>query len=332
MSQVSIRGVGGYVPAGRRTNRELAARFGVTEEHIVRLTGIYERRVAAPEQATSDLALLAARAALDNAGISPGEVDCLLVATASADQVTPTAANLLQQRLGLRPIPTYDLNAGCTGGLYAMITGTGLIRAGMCRTVLVIGAELTSRLTDAQDIETALVFGDGAGAVVLQATEAGLCRGLRVLAHVWASDGEKAQAIHIPAGGSRQPASHETVEKREHFLRMQGGSVFRFAARMLPTLVQEVLTRAGRSLDDLALLIPHQANRRILEAAAEKLALAPEKILINIDRYGNTSAASVLLALEEAEHQGRLHPGETVVLASFGAGLTWAAVALEVVA
>jgi 3-oxoacyl-[acyl-carrier-protein] synthase-3 len=331
MSQVYMRGVGGYVPAGRLANRELAARFAVTEESIVKLTGIRERSVAAPEQATSDMALLAAQAALTDAGVAAEEVDCLLVATASADHVTPAAANLLQHRLGLRPVPAYDLNAGCTGSLYALITGSGLLRAGLCRTVLVVGAELVSRLIDPRDMETALVFGDGAGAVVLQ-TCADQPAGLRLLSHIWASDGSRAQTIQMPAGGSRRPTSQETVEKREHFLRMQGSSVFRFAVRTLPTLVTDVLAQTGRSLADLALLIPHQANRRIIEAAAEKLALPLEKILVNIDRYGNTSAASVLLALEEAYHTGRLHPGDIVVLASFGAGLTWAAVALEVLA
>jgi 3-oxoacyl-[acyl-carrier-protein] synthase III len=213
-----------------------------------------------------------------------------------------------------------------------MITGAGLIRAGICSTVLVIGAELVSRLIDAQDMETTLVFGDGAGAVLLQGTATAPQRGLRLLSHCWASDGAKAAVIQMPAGGSRRPASYETVEHREHFLRMQGSSVFRFAVRTLSALVTEVLARAGRSLAELALLIPHQANRRIIDAAAEKLSLPSEKIMVNIDRYGNTSAASVLLALEEAYHHGRLHPGDTVVLASFGAGLTWAAVALEVVA
>jgi 3-oxoacyl-[acyl-carrier-protein] synthase-3 len=330
MSEVYIRGVGGYLPSQCRTNRELASQFGVTEEYIVKLTGIHERRLAAPEQATSDMALLAAQAALDNAGVAPDEVDCLLVATASADYITPSAANLVQHRLGLRPVPAYDLNAGCTGSLYGLITGASLIRAGVCHTVLVVGAELVSRLIDAQDIETVLVFGDGAGAVVLQANP-GPRHGLRFLSHVWASDGSKGQAIMMPAGGSRRPTSYETVQKGEHFLRMHGGSVFRFAVRTLPALVTEVLAGAGRSLDDLALLIPHQANWRIIEAAARQLSLAPEKVMVNIERNGNTSSASVLLALEEACHQGRLRPGDTVVLASFGAGLTWAAIALEVV-
>jgi 3-oxoacyl-[acyl-carrier-protein] synthase-3 len=306
----------------------------VNEAAIVKLTGIHERRLAEPQQATSDMALLAAQAALSDAGMTAEAVDCLLVATATADHITPSTANLVQHRLGLRPIPAYDLNAGCTGGLYALITGVGLIRAGMAGTVLVIGAELVSRLLDAQDMETALVFGDGAGALVLQAdtgTHNGTQkRGLRFLSHTWASDGEKSQVIMMPAGGSRRPACHESVEKREHFLRMNGSSVFRFAVRTLPTLVTDVLSRAGRTLEDLALLIPHQANGRIIEAAAQKLSLPPEKLMVNIDRYGNTSAASVLLALEEAYQRDRLHAGDTVVLASFGAGLTWAAVALEV--
>jgi 3-oxoacyl-[acyl-carrier-protein] synthase-3 len=174
------------------------------------------------------------------------------------------------------------------------------------------------------------VFGDGAGAVVLQADTGAPRGGLRLLAHTWASDGAKSQVIMMPAGGSRRPASHETVEKREHFLHMHGSSVYRFAVRTLPTLVTDVLARAGRTLDDLALLIPHQATWRIIEAAAQKLSLAPAQLLVNIDRYGNTSSASVLLALQEAYEQGRLQAGDIVVLASFGAGLTWAAVALEV--
>lgn len=329
MSEVYIRGVGKYVPEGRLTNQELATRLAVTDAYIVRLTGIRERRQAAAEQATSDMALVAARAALDDADVPLEEVDALLVATASSDHVTPSTANLVQHRLGLGTIPAYDLNAGCTGSLYALISGMGLIRAGLCRTVLVIGAELVSRLVDPEDLETALVFGDGAGAVVLQAGT-NETDGLRILSHCWASDGSKSQAIHLSAGGSRRPASVETVEKREHFLRMHGGGVYRFAVRTLPALVIEVLERAGRSLDDLRLLIPHQANRRIIEAAMRKLGLDADRVVVNIDRYGNTSSASVLLALEEAWHGGRLRPGDTVVLASFGAGLTWAAVALEV--
>jgi 3-oxoacyl-[acyl-carrier-protein] synthase-3 len=329
MTQVCIIGVGGYAPAMRRTNQELAAHLGMRAEQIVKLTGIHERRVATPQEATSDMALLAAQAALEDAHMAPQEVDCLLVATASADYVTPSVANLVQHRLGLRPVPAYDLNAGCTGSLYALITGVGLIRAGLCRTVLVVGAELISRMVDTQDAETALVFGDGAGAAVLQEGD-GRPGSLRLLAHTWASDGSKADAIMVPAGGSRQPASHETVEKRQHFLRMNGGSVFRFAVRTLPALVTEVLERAGRSLHDLTLLIPHQANWRIIEAAARKMSLALDRVVVNIGAYGNTSSASVLLALSEVRQRGCLQPGDTAVLASFGAGLTWAAVALEV--
>lgn len=329
MSQVYLRGVGAYVPDGRRTNAQLAARLGVTEDYIVKLTGIRERRIAAAEEATSDMAIRAAQAALDHAAITTGEIDALIVATASADHVTPSTANLVQHRLGLRQVPAYDLNAGCTGSLYALINGTGLIRAGICRTVLVIGSELVSRLIDDDDIETALVFGDAAGAVVLQAGEAGE-PGLRLLSHYWGSDGEKSQVIMMPSGGSRQPTSHETIAKGGHYLRMNGSSVFRFAVRTLPELITSVLERAGRSLNDLNVLIPHQANWRIIEAAMRKLKLPLEKVVINIDRYGNTSSASVLLALHEACSTGRLQPGNTVVMASFGAGLTWAALALEV--
>ena len=331
MSQVCIRGVGCYLPEARLTNQALATRLGVTDDYIVKLTGVRERRRAAPEEATSDMAVLAAQAALEDAGLTPEAIDGVLVATATSDHVTPATANLVQRRLGLRPVPTYDLNAGCTGALYALITATSLIRASMGHTMLVIGADIVSRLVDLDDSETALVFGDGAGALVLQAG-AGQGGDLRLLSHLWGSDGTKADVIRVPAGGSRYPASRETVEKCQHFLHMNGSSVFRFAVRTLPMLVQDVLAQAGRTLADLQLLIPHQANWRIIEAAARKLPFDLNKIVVNIDRYGNTSAASVLLALGEARQQGRLQPGATAVLASFGAGLTWAAVALEVVA
>ncbi|MDH3600848.1 MAG: ketoacyl-ACP synthase III [Candidatus Tectomicrobia bacterium] len=330
MTQVCISGVGAYAPSERRTNQDLVAQLGVTEDHIVKLTGIRERRVAGPEEATSDMAFQAAQAALQNAGVEPGDVDGLLVATATADYITPSVANLLQHRLGLRPVPAYDINAGCTGSLYALITGAGLIQAGLFRTVLVVGAELVTRIVDAQDADTALVFGDAAGAVVLQHDE-GQAKGMRLLSHIWASDGSKADVIQVPAGGSRAPASHETVDKRQHFIRMNGGSVYRFAVRTLPALVTEVLQQAGRSLDDLTLLVPHQANWRIIEAAMRKLSLARDRVMVNIEAYGNTSSASVLLALHEVCRDRRLQPGDTCVLASFGAGLTWAAVALEMV-
>jgi 3-oxoacyl-[acyl-carrier-protein] synthase-3 len=331
MAQVCIRGVGCYAPEARLTNAELVARLGVTDDYIVKLTGVRERRRAAPDEATSDMAVRAAQAALDDAGLTPEAIDGVLVATASADHVTPSTANLVQRRLGLRAVPTYDLNAGCTGGLYALITASSLIQAGVCQTLLVIGAEIVSRMVDLDDVETALVFGDGAGALVVQAGPE-VSGDLRLLSHLWGSDGAKSDLIMVPAGGSRSPSSHQTVEQKEHFLRMNGSSVFRFAVRTLPMLVQEVLAKAGRSLADLSLLIPHQANWRIIDAAARKLSLDMSKIMVNIERYGNTSAASVLLALGEARQQGRLQPDTTVVLASFGAGLTWAAVALDVVA
>lgn len=328
MTQVCISGVGAYAPPERRTNQHLAAKLGVTEDHIVKLTGICERRLAPSHEATSDMAFAASQAALQSAKIAPEEIDGILVATATADYPTPSVANLLQHRLGLRQVPSYDLNAGCTGSLYALITGAGLIQAGLFRNVLVVGAELTSRIVDATDPETALVFGDAAGAVILQQAE-GQHAGFRLLSHIWASDGSKADVIQVPAGGSRQPASHDTVENRQHFLRMNGGRVYRFAVRILPMLVKDVLERAGRSMDDLKLLIPHQANWRIIESAMKKLKLPRDRVAVNIDRYGNTSSASVLLALSEVFQAGRIQPGDTLVMASFGAGLTWAAIAME---
>ncbi len=330
MTQVCISGVGAYAPPERRTNQHLAAELGVTEDHIVKLTGICERRLAPSHEATSDMAFKASQDALKNANIAPEEIDGVLVATATADYQTPSVANLLQHQLGMRSVPSYDLNAGCTGSLYALITGAGLIQAGLFRNVLVVGAELTSRIVDATDTETALVFGDAAGAVVLQQSDA-RHTGLRLLSHTWASDGSKADVIQVPAGGSREPASHASVDNRQHFIRMNGGRVYRFAVRTLPVLVKDVLERAGRSLDDLKLLIPHQANWRILNSAMQKLKLPRDRVAVNIDQYGNTSSASVLLALSEVCQAGRLQPGDTLVMASFGAGLTWAAVAMEMV-
>ena len=330
MPEVCIRGVGSYLPAARLTNEQIAERFGITDEQIQRLTGIRERRRAAPEEATSDMAVKAARDALADARMAHDAVECVIVATASPDHITPSTANLVQQALQLPTVPAYDLNAGCTGSLYALITATGLARAGVCDSALVIGAELVSRMVDDDDQETALVFGDGAGALVLRSGD-GESGDLRVLAHSWASDGSMADVIKVAAGGSRLPASHHTVDGGEHFLRMNGGRVFRFAVRALTGLVHDVLERAGRTLADLRLLIPHQANSRIIDAAAKKLPLDADRIMVNIDRYGNTSAASVIVALHEARQQGRLQSGDTVVMASFGAGLTWAAVALEVV-
>ena len=276
------------------------------------------------------MAFEASQAALQNANLAPEAIDGVLVATATADYQTPSVANLLQHRLGMRQVPSYDINAGCTGSLYALITGAGLIQAGLFRNVLVVGAELTSRIVDATDTDTAFVFGDAAGAVILQPSNAQRA-GFRLLSHTWASDGSKADVIQVPAGGSRQPTSHATVENRQHFLRMNGGRVYRFAVRALPMLVQDVLERAGRSIDDLKLLIPHQANWRIIESAMKKLKLPQDRVAVNIDQYGNTSSASVLLALSEVCQVGQLEPGDTLVMASFGAGLTWAAVAMEMV-
>ncbi len=330
MTQVCISGVGAYVPPERRTNQHLAAKLGVTEDYIVKLTGIRERRLAPLDEATSDMALQAAQAALQDAAIAPEEIDGILVATATADYQTPSVANLIQHRLGMRQVPAYDLNAGCTGSLYALITGAGLLQAGLFRKVLVVGAELTSRIVDEKDSETAFVFGDAAGAVVLENGD-DQSAGLRLLSHTWASDGSKADVIKVPAGGSREPTSHETIDNRQHFLTMNGGSVYRFAVRTLPKLVQEVLERAGRSIDDLKMLIPHQANWRIIESAMKKLKLPEDRVAINIDQYGNTSSASVLLALSEVCRAGRVQTGDTLVMAAFGAGLTWAAVAMEMV-
>ncbi|HEY0581095.1 MAG TPA: beta-ketoacyl-ACP synthase III [Chloroflexota bacterium] len=317
---VRIAGWGKYLPQRVMPNAELATVVDTSDEWIRARTGIGERRIAAPEETTCTLAVLAGRQALERAGVRPADLDLIIVATCTPDYASmPATASLVQDALGASKAGAFDLNAVCSGFIYGLATGSQFILTGMHRSVLVIGAEVFTRILDWQDRSTCVLFGDGAGAVVLQPSDepGGL------LSFNLGSDGAGACSLYVPAGGSRRPTSAETVAEREHYVKMQGKEVFRFATRVMPESVLQALDAANLTTDDIDLLIPHQANVRIIDAAAKRLKLRDEDVFANVERYGNTSAASIPVALCEAVDEGRVKPGSTVVMSGFGAGLSW---------
>lgn len=322
---VAITGLSGYAPERVLDNAELERHVETTDEWIVTRTGIRERRIAASDQATSDLAAEAGRVALADSGLAPSEVQLIVLATATGDSPVPATACHVQRMLGADAATAFDIGAGCTGFVMALMTAHGLLAAGTFETALVIGAEVLSSITDYQARETCVLLGDGAGAMVLRAGG----EGPRVVDHLTGCDGSLADLIRVRAGGSRSPASAETVARRQHFLEMRGREVFRFAARSVPLLVRELLERNDLTPQDIALFVPHQANLRILEAVADELGVELGRFAINLDRVGNTSAASIPLALWEERRAGRLRQGARVVLVAFGAGMSWGATLLE---
>jgi 3-oxoacyl-[acyl-carrier-protein] synthase-3 len=320
-----IVGVGAYAPQRVLTNRDLERMVDTSDEWIVQRTGIRERRIAAPGEAASDLALHAARQALARAQVEPGEIDLIVVGTTTGDMVVPTTANLLQQQLGCRPVGSLDLHAACAASIYSLSVGAQYIATGKHRTVLCVGTEVLSRVTDWTDRGTCILLADGAGAAVLRAGDGD--HGL-IDADLY-SDGRYGELLCLPAGGSRLPASRGTVDDRQHYIKMKGGEVFKVAVRLFGECAEQMLSRHGLTAQDLALLIPHQANLRLIEAAARRIDLPMEKVVVNVDRYGNTGAASVYVALEEAWSTGRLHEGDLVLLAAFGGGFAWGAALLR---
>jgi 3-oxoacyl-[acyl-carrier-protein] synthase-3 len=302
------------------TNTELAEMDDTSDEWIRARTGIGERRIAAADETTCSLAVRAGRDALERAGTSPEDLDLIIVATCTPDYSNmPATASLVQHALGATRAGAFDLNAVCSGFLYGLTTASQFIVSGAYRAVLVIGAEVFTRILDWQDRSTCVLFGDGAGAVLLQPSDepGGL------LSFVLGSDGAGACSLYVPAGGTRRPASAESVAEREHYVKMQGREVFRFAARILPESVMQALEAANLTTDDIDLLIPHQANVRIIDAAVRRLRLTDSAVFANVERYGNTSAASIPVALCEAVDAGLAHPGSILVLSGFGAGLSW---------
>ncbi len=315
-----VLGTGFYVPERVLTNFDLERMVDTSDAWIVERTGIHERRLAPEEAPVSELAFQAAQRALADAGTSPGELDLIILATLTADCVCPSAACVLQDRLGAKHAAAFDLSAACSGFVYASSVAAQFIANGVYRRVLVIGAETLSKYVDWEDRNTCVLFGDGAGAAVYGPVEDGF--GLR--AFDLGSDGSGADVLGIPASGSRCMITEEIIRKRLNRIHMDGREVFRFAVRAMPATLLRSLEQAGLGPEDIDWFIPHQANIRIIQAAAKRLAIPPEKFIINIGKYGNVSAASIPMALAEAAGEGRFHKGDIVALAGFGAGLTWA--------
>lgn len=324
VTRAAIHGLGAYVPPRVLTNDDLARMVDTSDEWITARTGIKRRHIADPDQATSDLALIAAQRALADAGTDATDLDLIIVGSATPDMLFPATACLIQDRLGATRAGAFDLLAACSSFVSGLISAGQLIESGAIRSALVVGAETLSRLVDWKDRRTAVLIGDGAGAAVLRPSTND--RG--ILSGVLGADGSAGDVLKLPAGGSRIPITTEAIERNLHRAYMDGQAVFKMAVRTIPGLIQQAASKAGWSLHEIDLIVPHQANLRIIEAIAEQLGLPMEKFVVNIQEYGNTSAASVPLALWEAVQAGRVREGHRVVLAAFGGGFTYAACAL----
>jgi 3-oxoacyl-[acyl-carrier-protein] synthase III len=315
---VGITGVGCYLPDRVLTNDDLSRIVDTSDDWITERTGIKERRVAAPGQAASDLALPAASNALEAARLDPADVELVIVATVTPDMFFPSTGSLLASALGADDAAAYDLSAGCTGFMYALAQAYGALAGGLADNALVVGAETLSKIVNWHDRSTCVLFGDGAGAVVLERVRDGGFLGFEL-----GSDGEGGKDLSVPAGGSRNPSTSQTVEQELHFLRMNGREVYKFATRVLVSSAEKLLEECGLTVDDIDLYIPHQANKRIIDHAARNLGIPTEKIFVNLQKYGNTSSASIPLCLAEAVADGRLALGTRVLMTGMGAGLTW---------
>lgn len=320
-----IAGMGASIPERVLTNADLEKMVETSDEWIVSRTGIRERRIAAPGEAASDLAAKAGREALEAAGVEPGEVDLVIVATTTPDMLFPATACLVQDRLGAKRAAAFDLEAACSGFIYGLAAGSQFIAGGMYRNVLVIGAEVLSRIVNWEDRSTCVLMGDGAGAALLRPVP----EGYGLLGLHLGSDGSGGELLKVPAGGSRRPASAESVAAGEHFLYMNGREVFKFAVVTMGEAAERALFASGLTFDQVDWYVPHQANLRIIEASARRFGLPMEKVIMNLDRFGNTSAASIPLALYEAVRDGRIKRGDVVLAVAFGAGLTWGAAAIR---
>ncbi len=325
LRSVSITGVGSYLPARVLSNADLEKMVDTTDDWITSRTGIRERRIAAATEATSDLAVEAARRALANAGVTAEQLDLIIVATITPDMLFPSTACLVQHKLGALRAAAFDIEAACSGFVYALDIASHFVASHTYNTVLVIGAEKMSSVVDWTDRNTCVLFGDGAGAAVLQNRPN--AHGL--LTTCLGSDGGKAGLLELPGGGSACPATLDSVTRKLHFLRMDGKETFKNAVNAMVAAANEALSRCGVTVADVKCIIPHQANQRILSAVAERLEAREDQIFVNVDRYGNTSAASVAIALDEAVAAGRIKRGDLVLLVVFGAGLTWGAALIE---
>jgi 3-oxoacyl-[acyl-carrier-protein] synthase-3 len=320
-----IRGTGSSLPQRVLANADLEKMVDTSDEWITSRTGIRERRVAGPDEPLSLFATAAGEAALKAAGVAAGDLDLILCATVTPDMPIPATACIIQDRIGARRAAAFDLSAGCSGFIYGLSVAEKFITTGSARHVLLIGAEVLSKYVDWQDRATCVLFGDGAGAVVLSAGS----EPYGVLAGAMASDGRMADFIYVPAGGTREPASETTVRDRRHFIKMKGNETFKMAVRCMEESARAVLSQAGLTTTDVRLFIPHQANRRIIDAVGGRLDLKEDQVYVNIDRIGNTSAASIPLALDEAVRAGRVRRDDVLLFAAFGTGLTWGAAAVR---
>ena len=321
----SIAAVGSYVPSRVLTNAELEKMVDTTDEWIISRTGIKERRIAAADEFTSDLASKAALLAMERANVTAGQIDLIIVATITPDMPFPSTACLVQQKIGATRAAAFDIEAACSGFIFGLEIGQQFIMSRTYETVLVIGAEKLSTIVDWKDRNTCVLFGDGAGAAILQHRPE--AHGL--LTACMGSDGSKAGLLSMPGGGSRCPASVESIASGQHFLRMDGKETFKSAVNAMYNAAQEAMRRCEIDITQIKCVVPHQANRRIIDAVGERLGVTPEQLFVNLEKYGNTSAASVAIALDEAVASGKIQRGDLVLLVVFGAGLTWGAAVIE---
>ncbi|OHB39925.1 MAG: 3-oxoacyl-ACP synthase [Planctomycetes bacterium GWB2_41_19] len=317
--RASITGIGSYLPDKVLTNYDLEKMVDTTNDWIIQRTGIKERRIVENGVTTSDIATQASLRAMEDAGVSPKDLDMIITSTITPDHIFPSTSCYIQQKIGATRACAFDILAACAGFIYAMSIGQSFINSGAMKTVLVVGAECLSKITDYTDRSTCVLFGDGAGAVIIQRNPVKH----EILSSILAADGSEADVLIMPGGGARNPASLESVQQRLHYIQFKGKEVFKLAINNITNLILETTRENGLTLDDIDLIIPHQSNLRIIEATMEKLGLPMEKAFVNIDKYGNTSSASVPIAMDEARKQGRLRKGNIVMLVAFGGGLTW---------
>lgn len=324
MQEVGIVGLGRYLPSKKLTNHDLEKMVDTSDEWITTRTGIKERRIAPKEIATSDLGIEAAKIAIKDAKLKPEDIDLIITATITGDMAFPSTACIIQEKIGAKNAAAFDINAACSGFVFGVIIAKQFVDSGLYKNVLVIGAEKLTSIVDWQDRSTCVLFGDGAGACVISRSKE-----RRIISYFMGSDGSGGEFLKLPAGGSRRPATIETVKEKLHFLKMEGNEVFKLAVRVMADAANKAITRAGLLCSDIDVLIPHQANIRILTAVAKKIGLPEEKIFMNIEKYGNMSSASTAVALAEASQEKRIQKGDNVVLVAFGAGLTYGAVVIK---
>jgi len=320
-----VLGTGSELPSKVITNHDLEKMVETSDEWITVRTGIKERRILEEGKGNADMAFHAATRALDDASLDASDLDAIIMGTVTADYPFPSSACVLEDMLGARGVFSFDVGAACSGFLNALSVADSFIRLGKIRNALVVGSDALSRLLNWQDRTTCILFGDGAGAVVLGASE----NGNGILSTKLRTDGSYAKTLYVPAGGSLKPANRKTVERNEHTITMNGKEVFKIAVRSMEDISREALEEAGVGIDEVSLVIPHQANRRIIVALAERLGISMDKVMVNLEKYGNTSAASIPVALDEAKRQGRIQKGNVVLLNGFGAGFAWGAAVIK---